>query len=424
MPDRRVVAPPAVPSRAEAVPIVLLYVVCLAGRYSIGHVSLLGLGDVRVLGCGLLATVAFFWRVARHSGGYTHRWPRSAAWVLALFGLLAVAAFWAPPSARVGDKLGDLAALGVLIVVAVVVTGAEPERCARILLWLAGSTGLVYAAAAFAEGAGRQGRYTAFGGGPNVFARVVCMAILAAGVLALVRRQKWPLLAVPPLGVAAVLSGSRGGLLALGVALLVFYGLFARRLRPSAVLASAGLAIAAAALTGWLAAGQAELLAAHRYSFGDLQNTDFSYRLPLLSDAWRVFSAHPWTGGGMDAFYAGYGQYIGLGYVHNFPAAVACETGVLGAAVVVGTALRWFADGRPWRELAPERLGCVVLAAYISSESLFSGDYYDTRWMWVFALVAVNRTSTTKATAWVPASDCPPARRPRSSSRDSYSVAS
>jgi O-antigen ligase len=202
------------------------------------------------------------------------------------------------------------------------------------------------------------------------------------------------------LAVAAVLSGSRGGLLAFVVAGLALVVLLVRPLRSSALFGCA----AAVGLTIWyglphLAADSS--FVSQRYSLAELQGNDFSNRLPLLSDAWAIFTSHPWVGGGMDVFYGDVGRYVGLDYVHNFPAAVAAETGILGVVAMLlclGVLLR---AGKPWRSMSPDRVGCAVLALYIAVESLFSGDYYDTRFAWVYAIVAVNfvATVTTRAGA-------------------------
>jgi hypothetical protein len=39
-------------------------------------------------------------------------------------------------------------------------------------------------------------------------------------------------------------------------------------------------------------------------------------------------------------------------------------------------------------------IGCAILALYVVVDSLFSGDYYDSRFAWVYAIVAVNRAAT------------------------------
>ena len=95
------------------------------------------------------------------------------------------------------------------------------------------------------NGPGVQGRYSAFGGGPNVFVRIQILGILSAVALYLFHRKLLPLFAVPLFLLAAVLSGSRAGLLAGvavgGAALLRMR----RRLRAGPVLAAVGLLAAA-----------------------------------------------------------------------------------------------------------------------------------------------------------------------------------
>ena len=89
--------------------------------------------------------------------------------------------------------------------------------------------GLVYFAGAVtgSPGPGAQGqtrskpRAVLARGGPNVFVRVMILSALAAYSSAASRRQLLFLLALPPLLLGAVLSGSRGGLLAGVVVLLL-----------------------------------------------------------------------------------------------------------------------------------------------------------------------------------------------------------
>src|SRR5699024_267409 len=69
-----------------------------------------------------------------------------------------------------------------------------------------------------------QGRLVAFGGGPNVFVRIVALGCIGVVALAIVRSaSQWMflLLLVPLLGVAGILSGSRGGVLGLGVSAMM-----------------------------------------------------------------------------------------------------------------------------------------------------------------------------------------------------------
>lgn len=378
--------------------VTVLFVAALAGRFPLNRAGLdvAGIADVRVWGCGLAIGAAFLWRTSRTRGSGVRRWPPSAIWMCAIIFTIALSAFWAPPRARLPERLADLAALAVLVAVAVSVSAVNSTQAARWMLKLMLAAGVVYAVAGIAAGGGTQGRYSAFGGGPNVFVRVVGMGLIAAAVLALGAgpRRRWLLLsAVPLLATAAVLSGSRGGLLSLTAAVAMFVPAFAKgRLRPGHLIAAtAGVVLLG--VGAWEFAGRRAATVTERFGVEGWQLSDYSRRPELLARCWDIFAASPVTGGGMDAFWVRHGWAMGIGYPHNFVAAVASDAGIVGVAVMAAAVLAWWLDGRPWMRMAPERLGCATAAVFVALASLFSGDYYDTRFAWVLAIVAVNRST-------------------------------
>ena len=112
--------------------------------------------------------------------------------------------------------------------------GRLSRTAIRAVWWWIAITGMVYFAAAVYAGPGLQGRYSAFGGGPNVFVRVMVLACFGAFFLATVRNSRWILLTVPIFLSGAVLSGSRGGLVAFLV-VIVLGSIPQRRRMPSRV---------------------------------------------------------------------------------------------------------------------------------------------------------------------------------------------
>jgi O-antigen ligase len=388
------VPPAPAPERTtvDRVAVAGLFVACLAGRITLDRTGIAAFGalDARLLVLPALAYLLLLRRASRPPG-YRHPWPRCVPPMLAVVAVLVVSATWAPAGARVGDRLADLAALAAIVILTAAVTGADPEADIRLVLWLTMAAGLVYAVAAVRGGAGVQGRYTALGSGPNVSARVISEGIVAALALAVATRRPWLLAAVPPLAAALILSGSRGGVAALAATLVVFLWLFRSRLSTARLLAGAGFGAAVCVAVWRWAGGRAATLTDQRYSLALLADSGFSHRMPLLVDARDMWIAHPWRGAGLDSFYAMYGQYIGLGYPHDFPAAVAAEAGAVGLAAVAVCGWRWLRETRPWSRRSADRLGCMALAAYIAVESLFSGDYYDSRFAWYYAVLAVAR---------------------------------
>ncbi|MFY1575467.1 O-antigen ligase family protein [Verrucosispora sp. WMMD703] len=366
-----------------------LFVVALAGRFSPGRLDLptYGLTDLRVPGLTLLGFGALVQYAGASARGIRLHWPRMVTFFCFLIGLQLITGLWAPPEARVGKLTWDLVAMLVLVLAATILAAAEPARAARVFLALMLIAGIVYAVAGLIAGPQTQGRYSAFGGGPNVFVRVTCLGIIAAIALAVVHRRWLLLIPLPLLAAAAMLSGSRGGLVSLVGAALAFFLLFLRRRRVVTLIATAVVA-SLVAWAVWRFLGDAvAALAEWRYSMSGIQQGDFSSRPMLMSWAWSFFLDHPILGGGLDSYYANFGFV----YPHNYMLALAAESGI-GALALFALALFWFwREGTPWRAVSKEQIGCAVAAIYIGVASNFSGDYYDTRFFWILAVIAVLR---------------------------------
>ncbi|MFI7073482.1 O-antigen ligase family protein [Micromonospora sediminicola] len=365
-----------------------LFLVALAGRITPDRAGLpdLHVTDPRIPAYTILAAAVLLWQTQQWSTGTARPWPRFLIPFTALIAVQVASAGWAPPGARVGERVWDLVLLWLLVVCCAALTACDPRRAARLLLTLMLAAGVVYAVAGLATGPGLQGRISAFGGGPNVFVRVVCLAAVAAVALTVAHRRWWLLAPVPLLAAAAVLSGSRGGLVAAVTAATVWFVFFLRR-RRLPVLATVAAAGAVAAWLVWqFAAPAVTAITGDRLNPAAVQAADYSGRPELLGVAWQQFTNHLLFGAGMDAF----NVETGMNYPHNYLAGLAAETGAVAVALFVWAVIRWCRDGRPWVSTSPEQVGCAVAAVYIFTASMFSGDYYDTRFAWLFAVVAVT----------------------------------
>ncbi|WP_018784899.1 O-antigen ligase [Micromonospora sp. CNB394] len=366
-----------------------LFLIALAGRITPERVGLqaLGVEDFRRPTYAILAGGVLIWQLRLVRRGGVRPWPRFLLPFTALIALQLTSALWAPWPARMQQATEDLVLLWLLVVCTAALTAGNPRRAARVLLALMLLAGLAYAVAGLNAGAQLQGRVSAFGGGPNVFVRVVCLAAIAAVTLAVARRRWWLLVPVPVLAVAAVLSGSRGGLVA-GVGTVTAFFLFFLRRRRVVVLASTLVVGGAATWLVWQVMGGAIAgLAATRYNAGVLEANGYSARPELLDVAWQLFRDNLIAGAGMDAFNVA----TGMGYPHNLVAGLAAEAGLLGLGLFAWAVVRWCRDGVAWSTATPEQIGCAVCAVYVLLASMFSGDYYDARFMWIFAVVAVSR---------------------------------
>jgi hypothetical protein len=223
-----------------------LFLTLLAGSYEVHGVPL------RLPGawmCACLALLSLFGGRVNHGAG------KFVLLVVLWLVWVCVSFLWSPSGARIGEQLPPVMLLiGLLLCSYVLVSRASPGL-PRLILWLTYAAGLTYAVSGLLLGGGdAQGRLSAFGGGPNVYVRVVGAGLIAGLALGLLTNRRIVLLTLPVLGVAAILSGSRGGLVALlgGVFLVWARALSSRspRIRRT-VLASSVLGLAIGYFVAW-----------------------------------------------------------------------------------------------------------------------------------------------------------------------------
>jgi O-antigen ligase len=386
-------------------PTLLMLVVALGGRFTLDRLGLRSLAwvDLRLVGLAVaLALVAL--QMRRPDEDKTAATPRGAeGWLVAallFFGFQIASGLWAPPGARVAAFCVDIIAMAALTVGFYFLARQAPVLTARRVLWFFLVTGILFALASLAAGPGVQGRYAAFGGGPNVFVRIQVFGLIA--VVALVASGVRPRLlwSVPLFVVAAVLSGSRGGLLAglvVGVAVVMRGGWRTRRF------ALAGILLAGTGtLVAYFALPPAHDLIKDRFLNQTAGQGYLSERPQIFSGALSLFRHQPITGAGLDGFHALIGAAAGIEYPHNYLLAVAAEGGMVGLVLLGLTGLLWTIRVRSSRPWGPEITAMVVGAAYIAVASMFSGDYYDARLAWICAAVAAAATPGRRRQAAVP----------------------
>ncbi|MFL6114027.1 MAG: O-antigen ligase domain-containing protein, partial [Catenulispora sp.] len=212
--------------RTFLAPGLVLFLIAIGGRYTLDRAGFTALGwvDLRVVGL-LVALIVLVVDIARrprlHVGG------RHEGWLIAvsLFFLYQLGSgLWSVPGARVGEKTLDIILMAALTIAFYLYALGDPERVVRTTFLLFYIGAIVFALGALIGGPGEQGRYSAFGGGPNVFVRIQILGIISAIALYAYHRKLLVFAAVPLFLLAAILSGSRAGLLA-GAGLDGFYGL-------------------------------------------------------------------------------------------------------------------------------------------------------------------------------------------------------
>jgi O-antigen ligase len=383
--------------RVFLAPGLVMVLVAIGGRFTLDRAGFLDLAwvDLRVIGL-LGALVVLAVDVARRPQSLGV--PRREGWLVVtiLFFLFQIASgLWAPQASRVGPQTVDLILLGVLTVAYYVYTIGDPAVVIRITFLLFFIAAVVFALAAlFINGPGDQGRYSAFGGGPNVFVRIEILGVISAVALYLFTRRILPLLVIPLFLLAAVLSGSRAGLLA-GVAVGIAALFKIRgRLRTGPVVA-AGLVLVLATATVWAFAPPAFTnLFQERFVEQTVQQRYLSDRTDIWAAAWRLAVDHPIGGAGLDGFYGLIGINQGVEYPHNYVLGVAAEGGLIGIGLLTAAIVLWTRTVHGGG-VRPQATGAAVAAAvFVGLSSLFSGDYYDARLAWLFAAMAAAAAVT------------------------------
>jgi len=391
--------------RVFLAPALVLMLVAIGGRFTLDRAGFPDLAwvDLRVVGlaAGLAVLIAdIARRPRREPAGY-----RREGWLVAtvLFFVYQIASgLWAPPAARVGSQTLDLVLLTALVVACYLYAAGDPDTVLRLAFRLFYLAAVVFALAAlFVNGPGEQGRYSAFGGGPNVFVRIQLLGVISAVALCMITGRLRPLAAVPLFLLAAVLSGSRAGLLAGVVVGAAALWKIRRRLRGGPVVA-AGALLAGTAAAVWAFAPPAVTgLFQERFVEQTVQQHYLSDRTDIWAAAWRLAVEHPLAGAGLDGFYGAIGVNQGVEYPHNYVLGVAAEGGLIGIGLLTVAVVLWTRTVRGGGE-RPQHTGLAAAAAvFVALSSLFSGDYYDARLAWMFAALAA-------AAAVVPATPARP----------------
>ncbi|MFD0524185.1 O-antigen ligase family protein [Paractinoplanes durhamensis] len=389
------------------------FVATLAGHFTLTRIgmSVPVLNDVRVL---FFSAVLMAFVLEVHHAGVNplHSGParRTLQPVLLLFGYQILSAVWAPRNAVINDVVGDLVAMVVLVVVYTALAEWDRDRvivvtmyCQYVAAWL------YFLYSASGHGATAAGRWTAFGGGPNVYVRVMVLGMVAAAYFYFRSGGRFAWLAAAPLFlVGAIASGSRGGLVAFGGIFLIAVrslGRFMKRhgaIKPLAAIPMVGAVV-------WLLFGdQIMFLINNRFLAGTIQQRNTSDRDVLYEKGLGLFVESPIFGVGVHGFYAITNLGPGEKYVHNLPLAVAAEGGAVGLIILLVAlwALRHEYARVPKKQRSLPSRAASYSGIFILIASFFSGDYYDHRLMWIFFLLAAAHPESFGSTSEVV--DAPP----------------
>lgn len=394
--------------RVFLAPGLVLTLVAIGGRFTLDRAGFVDLAwvDLRVIGL-VVALVVLVVDAARRPHALAA--PRREGWLVAtmLFFLFQVASgLWAPSASRVGPQTLDLVLMAVLTLAYYFYTVGDPAAVARTTFLLFFVAAVVFALAAlFINGPGEQGRYSAFGGGPNVFVRIEVLGIISAVALYLYTRRILPLLVIPLFLLAAVLSGSRAGLLAGAAVGIAGLWRIRRRLHVGFTVAAGAVLVVATGVIWAFAPPAFTNLFQERFVEQTVQQHYLSDRTDIWAAAWRLAVEHPLVGAGLDGFYGLIGVNQAVEYPHNYLLAVAAEGGLAGIGLLTAAIVLWARTIRGGAHPQATALAASS-AVFVALSSLFSGDYYDARLAWMFAALAAGAAVTPSA----PAACDPPVR--------------
>lgn len=302
---------------------------------------------------------------------------------------LLVSTFWAPAPHR---ELPDIFTLILLGVVTFMVAHSLKERMLPIMWWTFFILGLVFVVGGFTSTWTTPNRMSAFGGGPNVFVRYMDLGMIAALYLTLRYQRMLFLGALPIFFACAVLSGSRGGLVA-AFAAAVFLGGYLWLKKQRKILAiCAGLSVAGVILC--LIIPQLRnlfmRLVLNRFFKLTLVDRYSSGRDEIADNAVDLIQSHPISGVGLGGYAFYFQDATGIQHPHNLFLTTITETGPLGLILVL--VLLFTIALSFWQRLRTATFGVVCAmagSAAIFLCSMFSGYYLDSRLIWFFALVAL-----------------------------------
>lgn len=302
---------------------------------------------------------------------------------------LLLSAFWAPAPHK---ELPDIFTLLLLGTVTFLVARSLREQMLPIMWWSFFLLGLVFVIGGFTTTWTTPNRMSAFGGGPNVFVRYMDLGMIAALYLTLRYQRMFFLAGLPIFFACAVLSGSRGGLVA-AFAAAVFLGGYLSVKKQRKVLAVCGGLTVVGVLLCLVIPQLRNLfmrLVINRFFKLTLVDRYSSGRDEIADQAVELISKHPVGGVGLGGYAFYYQDATGIQHPHNLFLTTITETGPIGLILVLILLVTiWLSF---WQRLRTATFGVVCAMASsiaIFLCSMFSGYYLDSRLIWFFAIVAL-----------------------------------
>lgn len=308
--------------------------------------------------------------------------PRFITGLILFLTYIASTSLWSPTGADPENVMADFAVMCGFVLIGAL-CALRLDASAWQLFWVVViGVSLVFALAGFADGGLGSTRMSAFGGGPNVFVRIVGVGAVVGAFLAFRSGRMTWFGATALLVSAAVLSGSRGGMLALSAALVVAALVGIRWLIERRQVAVFVIGISVTTLAAFAVLGDAlEEVLFSRFGEQLIDQGQTAGRGELYEAGLEIWAESMAVGNGIGSFATLHGG--GFTYTHNIVLDVLVDGGVLGLllflAALVAPGLRVWSTSHGVDSPLAATLALLILVA-----SQFSGTYYDTRFLWFF----------------------------------------
>lgn len=364
-----------------------LIVGLLAGPRKLGGI------EIRLMALPIVTLCAVAMSPMRREQRISRSTSSGVTLILLYFSWMSVSYFWAPDQGASIVGLTQMLFLALFAVVSAVcarhLTIANVEFVLKFMVLVS----LIYFGDAMRIGPGNAERFAAFGGGPNVFVRVMVFGVFASGALARFSDRRF-VVVIPFLSLGALLSGSRGGLLGLVIACVVTFSASDRRgqIFRRAMAVAPIVVVSIIYLLHVLVPKSLNTLN-ERFLQATIRDKYTSDRDIIFSQTWQLFVDHPVFGIGIRGFNVLIGDRNNWPHAHNFFLATAAEGGLVGLSLAL-LAIRKLSRNSSPQEVRNSGYAAVLrfLGVYVLAASLFSGDYYDTRFAWFFLIASQSST--------------------------------
>lgn len=379
-------------SKIDCFAITVLFFAFLAGGFSLSRIDdkfreLGWLDNVAywfLLPLLLLASMALYKNsVLYRYGSYAKTRPRNfhafVVSVILLHCYMALSTNWAPsPNMELSADIFLLSLYMALI--PIFLRGKNEHKMTVVIEWTFWS-GVIYALGGVLSSGLEAQRMAAFGGGPNVFARVVGGGFIAGFYLYLVKERRLVVFALPVLVLAAIASGSRGGIIGLILSSMVMSVFVMPRYFKWRMIFTSTLIICMVIWIGFNIVDTSGVvqIAKERYYNRMIKTQYLSGRDRCFADAVNIFQDNMLIGAGLDSFH--FYSKSGI-YPHNIILHIGAEGGVIGLIILFSCLLlmvnRWFQPRKAENDFI------LILCIFYFFSSLVSGGIYDARFIWLY----------------------------------------